>query len=307
MKHYSADQTRALLPFPALLDMLARTVAEYAQGSLICPERTVVAAPQSSSLLMVMPCASKDILVTKLLTICPNNAGTSNPTIQGQLTCADTKTGRILFSLDGPTVTMRRTAAISMLAIRHLARGPVQRVLILGTGAQASAHCQAFAELYPGIAVTIRGRNLDRAEAFCLQHQALPLNLQPDHGSDKKFDVVITVTASSHVLYDEQATADCLVIGVGAFRPDMVEVGPQVICKSRLYVDDPVGAPTEAGDLLQANVDWRRVQALASALHTSPPEREPVFFKSVGCAAWDLAACRVVVDHHATSVHTGRK
>jgi 1-piperideine-2-carboxylate/1-pyrroline-2-carboxylate reductase [NAD(P)H] len=60
-----------------------------------------------------------------------------------------------------------------------------------------------------------------------------------------------------------------------------------------LVVDDPVGAKHEAGDLIQAKVDWTSVFSLANALAGELKTNAPIVFKSVGCAAWDLAACRV--------------
>ncbi|MFT8721891.1 MAG: delta(1)-pyrroline-2-carboxylate reductase family protein [Acetobacter malorum] len=295
MKHYSAAQTRDALPFPALVDALALTAQAYAEGDILCPERSVVPAPGSSTLLMTMPSVSQDLLVTKLLTICPDNAGTDHPTIQGQVTCANAHTGELLFSLDGPTVTMRRTSAISLLGVRLLSRGPVRRVLIIGTGTQARAHCEAFAALYPDTTLVVRGRTPERAATFCQQQADLPLHIRPEEPDEERFDVVLTVTSSRAILYDGPPDPDCLVVGVGAFQPDMIEVGPQIVQNSTLYVDDPIGAPSEAGDLIQAGVNWADVRALASALHTPPPKDRPIFFKSVGCAAWDLAACRVLV------------
>ncbi|KXV14699.1 ornithine cyclodeaminase [Acetobacter malorum] len=294
MKHYSAAQTRDALPFPALVDALTLTAQAYAEGDILCPERSVVPAPGGSTLLMTMPSVSQDLLVTKLLTICPDNAGTDHPTIQGQVTCANAPTGELLFSLDGPTVTMRRTSAISLLGIRLLARGPVRRVLMIGTGTQARAHCEAFAALYPDATLVVRARTPERAATFCQQQADLPLSIRPERPNEERFDVVLTVTSSREVLYDGPPDPDCLVVGVGAFQPDMIEVGPQIVRNSTLYVDDPIGAPSEAGDLIQAGVNWADVRALASALHTPPPKDRPIFFKSVGCAAWDLAACRVL-------------
>ena len=67
---------------------------------------------------------------------------------------------------------------------------------------------------------------------------------------------------------------------------------------SDVFVDDRAGARHEAGDLIQAGIDWDEVRSLASALGaqatTDTGIKRPVMFKSVGCAAWDLAACRVV-------------
>ncbi|GAN69175.1 delta(1)-pyrroline-2-carboxylate reductase family protein [Acetobacter orleanensis] len=294
MRHYSAAQTREALPFPALVEALARTAQDYADGTVRCPERSVVPAPGGSTLLLTMPAVSQDLLVTKLLTFCPDNASTSLPTIQGQVLCASARTGELLFSLDGPTVTMRRTSAISLLAIRLLAHGPVRRALMIGTGTQARAHCEAFAALYPDSMLAIRGRTPERAASFCQQQADLPIHIRPEHPQEDPFDVVLTVTNSRTVLYDEAPSPECLVIGVGAFQPDMIEVGPRIVRNSALYVDDLAGAPGEAGELIQAGIDWNTVQPLAAALRTPPPNNQPIFFKSVGCAAWDLAACRVL-------------
>ena len=66
---------------------------------------------------------------------------------------------------------------------------------------------------------------------------------------------------------------------------------------SDVFVDDLAGARHEAGDLIQAGIDWDEVRPLASALGVQAADsaiKRPVIFKSVGCAARDLATCRVV-------------
>lgn len=293
MKYYGAPETQACLPFPALVNMLARTVRDYAHGAITCPPRTVVPTQDGNGTLMCMPTVAEDLIATKILTIFGKNAVQNLPTIQGMITCADAHNGRFLFNLDGPTVTMRRTSAMSMLGIRTFASGPVNRVLIIGTGTQALAHVEALSALHPGIEVAIRGRTPERAEHFCKQHATSLLTLRPEAPKETPFNVVITTTASTTPIYDGKADPHCLVIGVGAYRPDMAEIAPQIVRASQLYVDDPIGAPTEAGDILQAGVNWNNVHALAEALDTPPDFTHPIFFKSVGCAVWDLAACRV--------------
>ncbi len=293
MQYYGAPETQALLPFPALVNMLARTVRDYANGAITCPPRTVVPTQDGNGTLMCMPTVADDLIATKILTIFGKNAALHLPTIQGMITCAEAHNGRFLFNLDGPTVTMRRTSAMSMLGMRTFARGAVKRVLIVGTGTQAIAHVEALSALYPGIEVAIRGRTPERAEHFCKQHATNLLTLRPEALKETPFNVVITTTASPTPIYDGKAAPHCLVIGVGAYRPDMAEIAPQIVRASQLYVDDPIGAPTEAGDILQAGVNWSTVHALAEALETPADPTRPVFFKSVGCAVWDLAACRV--------------
>ena len=62
-----------------------------------------------------------------------------------------------------------------------------------------------------------------------------------------------------------------------------------------LFVDDEAGARHEAGDFIQAGVDWARVGGIAAVVGNAAllPADQAIVFKSVGCAAWDLAACRV--------------
>lgn len=145
----------------------ARTVRDYANGGITCPPRTVVPTQDGNGTLMCMPTVAEDLIATKILTIFGKNPALHLPTIQGMITCADAHDGRFLFNLDGPTVTMRRTSAMSMLGIRTFASDAVKRVLIIGTGTQALAHVEALSALYPGIEVVIRGRTPERAEHFC--------------------------------------------------------------------------------------------------------------------------------------------
>ncbi|TQL16555.1 1-piperideine-2-carboxylate/1-pyrroline-2-carboxylate reductase [NAD(P)H] [Zymomonas mobilis] len=296
MKFYSIAETKKILTYPVLVEALKQTIQAYDRGDIHCPERVTTMAPDRSSLLMVMPATSREILVTKILTICPDNAASERPVIQGQISCADAENGKMLFVLDAPTVTMLRTSALSMLAIELLAKQPIEKILIIGTGVQAVAHCEALAALYPDISVSIRGRSMERSRAFCQRLSSLPLRLQPDERDGSDFDVVITVTSSREVIYNEPALAGRLVIAVGAFRPEMIEIAPEIVRNSVVYVDDLIGAPSEAGDIIQAGLEWSKVQPLALALESKPLKDQPILFKSVGCAAWDLAACQVVYE-----------
>ena len=85
-------------------------------------------------------------------------------------------------------------------------------------------------------------------------------------------------------------------VGVGAFTADAAEIDANTVRASRLVVDDPAGARHEAGDLIVAQVDWQHVASLADVLGGTFDRSGPLLFKSVGCAAWDLAACRTARD-----------
>jgi len=294
MKTFDEAETSRLLPMPELVESLSKTIREYAAGQINCPERLVVPL-QEGGVMLSMPASADDIAIHKLVNVNPRNAKQGLPTIQGQVLACDALSGTLLFSVDGPTLTGRRTAAVSMLGISRLLAQAPRSILLIGTGKQASNHVEAIAQLFPHAQVRVRGHDAGSTQAFVARHRAALPNLSVDDGSAQPdTDVVITLTTSKTPVYREPARPGCLVIGVGAFTPDAAEIAALTIAGSTLYVDDPLGARHEAGDLIQAGIDWDRVKPLASALDSQPDFSKPILFKSVGCGAWDLAACRVI-------------
>jgi 1-piperideine-2-carboxylate/1-pyrroline-2-carboxylate reductase [NAD(P)H] len=287
---FDADQTATLLPYDRLVDTLAATMLDYAAGRITSPERMVVPLAEGGVMLS-MPASAADLAMHKLVNVCPGNSARGLPTIHGQVTAFDAVTGVPQFMLDGPTVTGRRTAAVSMLAIRTLAQATPREVLLIGTGKQAAYHAEALASIYPDARIHVLGSRAERAQVFCADHaQCVPLDTSaiPD-----SIDIVIAATTSKTPIYTLPARAGRLVIGVGAFTADAAEIAAPTVLASALYVDDPAGARHEAGDFILAGVDWNTVQPLSASLASPSKADIPVLFKSVGCAAWDLAACRV--------------
>ena len=293
MQFFDAEATARLTPFPVLVDALAQACLEAARGEIASPARLVVPLNQGG-IMLAMPAAARDLAIHKLVTVCPANRERALPTIHGHVSVCDPDTGEALFALDGPTVTGRRTAAVTLLAMRTFLPAAPRRILLIGTGTQASHHAHALAAVYPEARVLVRGSGPGRAQAFCASHgNGLDIRAHEGDAIPDTVDAVITLTTSTRSVYDEPARADRLVIGVGAFTPEMAEIGPRTLQGSALYVDDQAGARHEAGDFIQAGIDWARVTALADALAAHGADTMPVAFKSVGCAAWDLAACRV--------------
>ena len=224
--------------------------------------------------------------------MCPSNVSRNLPTINGEVVAYDAVTGVPLFALDGPTVTGRRTAAVTLLAINQLRKTPPKTIAIIGTGRQASTHAHALASFYPDVDLVVAGISQQEEEQFCLKHSSCAIRPFTDRNWSQ-IDVVVTLTTSKTPVYAEAAVPDRLIVGVGAFTPDAAEVGRQTVLASTVIVDDPAGARHEAGDLILAGVDWFDVISLGEMPKGSANIAGPVFFKSVGCAAWDLAACRV--------------
>ncbi|WP_347557898.1 bifunctional Delta(1)-pyrroline-2-carboxylate/Delta(1)-piperideine-2-carboxylate reductase [Robbsia sp. KACC 23696] len=289
---FDAEMTASLLDYPSLVESLRQTVLDYGAGKIISPERLSV--PLQSGVMLSMPSSAEDIAIHKLVSVCPGNAALGLPTINGQVIACNADTGEMLFVLDGPTVTGRRTAAVSALGAVTLLNASPRQILVIGTGTQASNHVEAFATLFPDAQILARGVTDDDTKKFVAMKRPNVPNLNGLHGEiPDSVDVVVTVTTSKKPVYDERVRMSRLVIGVGAFTPDAVEISKRVVDQSFVVLDDPVGAKHEAGDLIQASFDWTRAATLAQALQGKIKPDAPIFLKSVGCAAWDLAACRV--------------
>jgi ornithine cyclodeaminase/1-piperideine-2-carboxylate/1-pyrroline-2-carboxylate reductase [NAD(P)H] len=290
---FDAAATAKLLDFAALIDALRTASLEHDAGKIHAPVRVGVPLPDGGVMLS-MPASASDIAIHKLVSVAPANARRNMPTIFGMVTVCDGSTGKPEFILDGPTVTGRRTAALSMLGAKLLSVSPPRAMLIVGAGQQARFHALAIAALYPSAKLFVKGRSAASESSFVETMAREGVAVSPALGTvPPEADVVITVTTSKTPVYAEGAREGRLVIGVGAFTPDAAEIGPDTVRGSLVFVDDLKATQAEAGDLLQADIDWSAVRPLSSAIALGVPYDRPVMLKMVGSGAWDLAACRV--------------
>lgn len=294
----TATQTAARLPWQRLVQEITALLADPA---VQVPERLVQPLPGGGSL-FVMPALDARIAITKLITFTPANAGTGRPAIQGDVVVFDVATGARLLVLDGPTVTARRTAAVSLLAAQCLAPNQAGPLLIVGAGAQGWAHLEAFAQGLPLREVRIASRSAKSAQALADRARALGLQASVVDDPDSALPdcpLVVTCTPASGVVLSGPLREDAFVAAVGAFTPKMVELAPE-LCRrcaqhGSVFVDTS-DAVHEAGDLLQAGLDVSRFASLREVTRgTVPTARGPVLFKSCGWAGWDLAAARAAM------------
>lgn len=302
MMSLDAVETARRLPYSELVPEIARAARELRAGELLVPERLIVPVGSGATLLC-MPAAASEIGITKIVTVHPQNASLGLPTIQGEVIVFRASTGERLLILDGPTVTARRTAAVSMLAIEKLKSTPPRRAAIIGTGVQAAAHVEALIEYFAVGSLWIVGRRQEAAADACRKArsrypnvEAVPVTTEGPARSLPPADVVIALTTSKTPVIPEDVPDDTLVIGVGAFRPDMAELPPGLLRRRRVVVDNLKGAEREAGDLLQAQVNWSHVSELVDQLdRCAAGDSASYAFKSVGHASWDVAAARVAM------------
>jgi 1-piperideine-2-carboxylate/1-pyrroline-2-carboxylate reductase [NAD(P)H] len=302
----NAADTAQRLPYQAL----ARAIeALLRDASVTVPPRIVSPLPGGGSL-FVMPAADARVAITKLITFIPDNHARGLPSIQGDIVVFDVRTGQRIAILDGPTVTARRTAAVSLLAAQKLAPCTDGPLLIVGAGVQGRAHVEAFHEGLGVQEVWVASRNPASADAL-VQH-ALSLGLRARRVDDanaalSECPLVVSTTPAQQVVLHAMPRPDAFVAAVGAFTPRMVEWDAAIcrrLCAEGTLVVDTRDADHEAGDLLQAGIDVGALPTLADVVcdtatwaHvTQRGIRGPVFFKSCGWGGWDLAAARCVVN-----------
>lgn len=296
---YGADAVHAALPWPALVDALAHA---FTQGAEV-PVRQAHALSPTDTLLL-MPAWSPQALGVKLVTVMPGAA----TTVQATYLLLDRASGHPRALIDGEALTLRRTAAASVLAARCLARPASHRLLLVGAGRLAGWMARAYGALWPALdEVAIWGRRADAAFALSgeLAAEGLPASAAPDlEAAVRRADIVCCATTSTVPL----VRGDWLRAGqhldlVGGFRHDMREADDEAVARSRVVVDTFAGALAEAGDLTQpierGVIDRRHVVAeLAQVLRGERTgrrdEADITLFKSVGTALEDLAAAALV-------------
>ena len=293
-----ARRTAAHLPWSCLVDQLVQMLSD---ASVKVPPRMVQPLPGGGSL-FVMPALDSHIAITKLITFTPGNAAKGLPAIQGDVVVFDVSTGQRSLVLDGPTVTARRTAAVSVLAAQRLAANTTGPLLVVGAGVQGKSHIEAFADVLKIREVVIASRSEASAQALALHAQSIGLRariVKDANAALADCSLAVTCTPASSVVLSSMPRKDAFISAVGAFTPTMVELSAE-LCRhfatQGCIVIDTTDAVHEAGDLLQAGLDVGDYKTLGDALQQDTQKSgSAVLFKSCGWAGWDLAAARVAM------------
>jgi len=311
----SAEQIQSVLTFPGLIEELRSAF----KGSVITPLRAHHGlkrknAPEATFL--VMP-AWDDFSTTtdpentfiglKSVTIFPDNAQKSLPTVMGLYILLAGDSGQPLAVLDGQALTLWRTACASGLAASYLAREDSSHLLMVGAGALAPFLIRAHAAVRPIKSVKIWNRTFEKAKNLehKLHHEAFDVEAVEDlEPAARQADIIscATISATPLILGKWLKPGSHLDL-VGAFRPDLRESDDEAVMAARVFVDTNAGALVEAGDLVQPIK-----KGLISAQHVVADLRdltcgknsgrqtyeEKTLFKSVGTALEDLAAAKLV-------------
>jgi ornithine cyclodeaminase len=305
VRFYSAEQVHSALDFNALADAIALTL-----GAASAPLRHVHALSANDSLLL-MPAwidGESGAIGVKLVTVIPDNRDRGLATVNAIYAVFDRASGAPLAVIDGDALTLRRTAAASLLAARYLARPDARNVLIVGTGRLAPYMARAHCVRREISRLRIWGRNGQGAHTLAqsLRDEGLPAQAVEDLETAVRDSHIVScaTTATAPIIKGAWLAPGTHLDLVGGFRRGMREADDAAVARSRIYVDTYAGALAEATDIAEPlargviareQVRGELAELVAGSVAGRSTADEITLFKSVGTALEDLAAARLLL------------
>jgi ornithine cyclodeaminase/alanine dehydrogenase-like protein (mu-crystallin family) len=310
------DEVLDALAPDALEQAMAEVLSAHARGEAHMPLRSVMVAPGAAGFMGLMPAwRGSDpvhggaVFALKAVNIIPANPNRGLDAHQGTVTLFDGETGVPTAILDGSALTQVRTAAVTAVATRTLARANARVLAILGAGVQGKAHLDALLSVreFESVRVYAPTERHARALAEGAPAGGPPVTVAASaHEAVRGADVVVVVTNSREpVLSREWLAPGAHVNAVGASLPAARELDVETVAASALYCDSRESLAHEAGEYIlavaqgaiagEAHIRGELGEVLAGLLPGRADDGELTLFRSLGLAVEDLAAAQLAV------------
>jgi ornithine cyclodeaminase len=295
---------RRLLPMGECIDVMAGALAALARGEVHNPLRFVVRPPDALSLMGLMPAyrgGDTALWGLKSVVIAPANAARGLDLHQGFVALFDGETGETRAIMNAGGITAVRTAAVTAVATRLLARDDAHALAILGAGIQGKANLEAMRAV----------RDFDRVVAWSRTPGRVTAELggveeaASAEEAVRDADVVVTATSAPEpIVQREWLKEGAHVNAVGSSIPTTRELDTRTMADAALFVDRRESTLNEAGDYLfpqrEGAIGPEHIRAeigelLIGAAPGRSSRRELTVFKSLGLAVEDLAAAEHVL------------
>ncbi len=314
MRFISAQQVDQVLDFPKLINALQQGFSADFQ----MPQRQLYALGAGSSAFALLPAWTDNSIAVKAFCYFPDNSAAlpAVPILHSNILLYRRSNGQPLAMVEGSSVTCWRTAAVSALAARYLARPNSQHLLLLGTGALAMPLLRAHLSEHKLQQISIWGRNPAKAAQLRDRLQQLYPALSVEVCQDlpatcARADIIVAATgASEPLLHGADIKPGCFVSLLGNHSPTQRECDSALVCRAAVYVDDRQNVLNEAGELLipiaegqfsaaQIRNDLaglcRMNQNVRANLTLDDNPQQITLFKSVGTALADLLCAELVL------------
>ena len=299
------EDVQRLLVMDDCIKLMAEALADLARGRSWQPLRFVVRPPEEESLMGLMPAhRSSPEPAYGLKTVCifPGNPVHGLDAHQGGVMLFDGETGELQALVDASAVTSIRTAAVSAVATRALARPDSKVLAILGSGVQARAHLEAMARVLPFEQARVWSRTAEHAQGFAAEAEA-PFPVEAVDSAEaavRGADVVVTVTSAREPIVEHGwLAAGAHVNAVGSSIPTARELDSATIAAAALFVDRRESTLNESGEYLRAveeegigpdHIRAELGEVLVGSHEGRRSDEELTVFVSLGLAVEDLAA-----------------
>jgi len=314
-----SEQIRELLPMAECIELMADALASLARREVFQPLRMITRPPEARGLLGLMPAyrsGEHGAFGLKAICVFPENPTQGKDAHQGAVMLFSTETGELLALMNASEITAIRTAAVSAVATRLLAREGAERLAIIGAGVQARTHLAALACVRTIKHARVACRNIEHARQLAREIQvAFPIEaVQTNEEAVRDADVIVTATSSLEPVIDKEwISPGAHVNAIGTHSPSSREVDSATMRVARIFVDRRESALNEAGDYLLAakegvvtpeNIVAEIGELLTGAKPGRTSESEITLFKSLGLAIEDVS-CADYLFKKATTNNTG--
>jgi len=299
-------QIRELLPMAACIELMSDALSALARDEVHQPLRTIIRPPNARGLLGLMSAyrgGDQGAFGLKAICVFPENPLQGKDAHQGAVMLFSRETGELVALMNASEITAIRTAAVSGVATRLLAREDANELAIIGAGVQARTHLAALACVRSLKRVRVAARNVEHAQRLVDELQpnvrfsieAVPTNEEAVRGAD----VVVTATSSLEpVLKREWISPGAHINAIGTHSPNSREIDSATMAAARIFVDRRESALNESGDYLLAakegvigpdNIAGEIGELLIGTKSGRTSATEITLFKSLGLAIEDVA------------------
>ncbi|HEV2717884.1 MAG TPA: ornithine cyclodeaminase family protein [Terriglobales bacterium] len=319
----SHEEVVQLLPMRDCIEVMQNALSTLARSEAELPLRTIFRPNNVRGVMAMMPSFRRSkppLFGLKAICVFPDNAAIGKDAHQGGVLLFSGETGELLALVNASAITEIRTAAVSAVATRVLARQDAKELAIIGAGVQARSHLEAMACVRPIKRVRIAARTFESAQRFVeemstnrrrssptpdTQHPTLiiePVKTAEEavHGAD----IIVTATTSwEPVIKREWISRGAHINAVGTFSSKARELDTATVVAARLFVDRRESALNEAGDYILAaaegaigsdHIRAELGEVLIGAQQGRTSNDEITVFKSLGLAIEDLASAEYV-------------
>lgn len=293
----SEADVRAALSVPEVIGAMEQALAAFSARSVAQPVRTAIEL-RDREFFALMPAydPGHGLLGAKLVSVVPSNASKGLHTHLASISLLDPHTGELMAVMDGRWITEIRTAAVSAVSVRHVARADSAVLAILGSGVQARSHVQAISQVRPFRKIRAWSPTAEHLRRF-----AAECSIEASRSAEEAVrgaDVIVLATSSVAPAIDSAwVSPGAHVIAIGACRPSQREMDPALVGRARVLVDSKEAALKESGDIIPFGADHVKAELGDIVAGRAPGRTSPdeiTLFKSLGLAIEDVAAAGLV-------------